>query len=357
MTTTKAFYSLLVLGVATALFALVGIPQLTRSQTAAGPIGGYAWSDTIGWIDLNCENLGDCTPAFGLSVDDDGNITGLAWSDNIGWVSARPSDLAGCPQSPCSARITSTGLEGWLRATSGNTAQSGGWDGFISLSGPDYGVTGTIATGFSGFGWGSIVVGWTEFALTALTPSASDACPNIPGTQASPPQNGSLVGGSCVCDPGFELQGDQCVPVGGPQCPQFFCAGPDRNGDGIAGDDLFENDAQCTGSFLQSCSYACSAGACLPAPAGSGNITATPSLVRSKETTRVQWTTVDVEPDSCSVTEDNPQITDVGSGENNSFITSPLEQRTTYTLACTGLNGDPFTDFVIVNVLPMFQEK
>src|SRR5712691_11367984 len=68
-------------------------------------------------------------------------ISGYAWSDNVGWVSANASDLSGCPESPCSARLQEGELRGWLKALSANGSQNGGWDGFISLSGPGYGVS------------------------------------------------------------------------------------------------------------------------------------------------------------------------------------------------------------------------
>ena len=86
-------FSVLIIG---ATFFIM--PHSALSQGASASITGYAWSDTIGWIDLNCSNSGVCaTNPFGLSIDSGGNITGYAWSDSVGWISANGSDLAGCP--------------------------------------------------------------------------------------------------------------------------------------------------------------------------------------------------------------------------------------------------------------------
>src|SRR5207249_4754261 len=79
--------------------ALLVAPPRALSQSSQ-PIYGYAWSDTIGWIDLNCANSNVCASnPFGLSATN-GAVTGYARSDNIGWVSANASDLAGCPIAP-----------------------------------------------------------------------------------------------------------------------------------------------------------------------------------------------------------------------------------------------------------------
>lgn len=56
-------------------------------------LGGFAWSETVGWV-----SLGDGTPAngfaysntsgadFGVNVLPSGNLDGLAWGENIGWI-------------------------------------------------------------------------------------------------------------------------------------------------------------------------------------------------------------------------------------------------------------------------------
>ncbi len=127
------------------------------AQSSGGSMTGYAWSDTIGWLSLN-------GGSYGISVSGSGTLSGYAWSDNIGWVSANSSDLAGCPSAPCSASIDENGnLTGWLKVVSGGSSQSGGWDGFISLSGSGYGPSRQANGNFSGYVWGDINVGWVDF--------------------------------------------------------------------------------------------------------------------------------------------------------------------------------------------------
>lgn len=127
------------------------------AQGSGSTVTGYAWSDTVGWMSLS-------GGSYGISVSSTGTLSGYAWSDTIGWVSANTSDLSGCPSAPCTASIDSNGaMRGWLKALSGGSAQSGGWDGFISLSGSNYGPVRQSNGTFSGYAWGDINVGWLDF--------------------------------------------------------------------------------------------------------------------------------------------------------------------------------------------------
>lgn len=153
-------YVLLLIGAG--LFIALAITLLSENtdvyaQSSNSSISGYAWSSNIGWISFSGSG-------YGLTVSPTGEITGYAWSPNIGWVSANSTNLAGCASAPCTATIDSSGaLQGWLRAISGSTAQSGGWDGFIRLSGSNYGPVRQSDGTFSGYAWGSDVVGWLNF--------------------------------------------------------------------------------------------------------------------------------------------------------------------------------------------------
>src|SRR5437588_258424 len=121
---------LIVFFVLIAMLLLAVHPRSVLSQSSTNTIIGYAWSDTIGWVDLNCANSGTCgTNNFGLSYGSDGTLSGYAWSDNVGWISANSSDLVGCPTFPCTATLSQSGLSGWLKALSANGTQTGGWDG------------------------------------------------------------------------------------------------------------------------------------------------------------------------------------------------------------------------------------
>lgn len=48
---------------------------------------GYIWSETKGWISLNCSNTSSCFDSdFKVSNDGAGNLSGYAWGENIGWI-------------------------------------------------------------------------------------------------------------------------------------------------------------------------------------------------------------------------------------------------------------------------------
>lgn len=153
------------------LLLIINIFVSPRNFAFAATAGllGYAWSDNIGWISLNyCSDTNSCgTVSYAISVDPaNGNLSGYAWSDNIGWVSA--NDFSGCPSTPCPPNLNlQTGvMTGWLRAL----ANDGGWDGWISLKGSGYGVT-KSGTAFSGFAWGSDVIGWLDFSYASAPAS------------------------------------------------------------------------------------------------------------------------------------------------------------------------------------------
>ena len=150
-------------------------PRAAYSQSSANTITGYAWSDTIGWIDLNCANAATCaTNSFGIGYASDGTLAGYAWSDNVGWISANSTDLAGCPTSPCTATLSQSGLSGWLKVLSANGTQTGGWDGWISLAGTGYSVT-LSGNVLSGFAWGDTNVGWVDFSQARIQPTCTPA--------------------------------------------------------------------------------------------------------------------------------------------------------------------------------------
>ena len=285
------FISLIVLALSSAAFFSLREAQAQGAQ----PLQGYAWSDTIGWIDLNCSNTGVCgSSVFGFIVESNGTISGHGWSDNIGWVSANASDLSGCPTPPCSATVTAGNFSGWLRALSGGTAQSGGWDGFVSLSGPGYGVTQDI-NDLAGYAWGDMVVGWLDFTL------------------------------------------GQCVPI-------YSCVGNSAHN-------------SCTGVDIPCGSLVCSAGVCFPAEEydpPSGSIQVKPPLVRTNGTTQVVWSASDVS--SCTVSENNPLINDAWTGASGNNPSSPITRASTYTLFCMGLDGSNLTKTASVRLPPAARE-
>ena len=109
-------------------------------------VWGWAWSENIGWISFSCQN----TMAIGTGIDygvdiDEVNsrLSGYAWSEYIGWISFNSADLVGCPSGSsgtCAANINMTtgALSGWARAIAPidrPLSETGGWDGWIKLSG------------------------------------------------------------------------------------------------------------------------------------------------------------------------------------------------------------------------------
>ncbi len=168
------------------LFILVAsafVPAQPMVMAASQQVLGWAWSENIGWLQFE--------PVFGGVFADDttGNLSGYAWSENVGWVSFEPSDLAGCPSGNCVANLdmTTGALSGWMKAISANNPNWGGW---ISLRGvsPDYGVDMSTDTGdFSGWAWGSDVVGWLSFSGVADSGDAYKVyCPGCVGLPTGP---------------------------------------------------------------------------------------------------------------------------------------------------------------------------
>lgn len=195
----------------------------------------------------------------------------------------------------------------------------------------------------------------TENECTIISYSQSSYDPGYSQSSYSSgscPLGFSNQGGECVfvgCPQGYILQNGQCVPVGNNgQCtPTYFCVGNSQ----------YQRNAQCVETLVQNCAFGCSGGGCLSAPPGEGNIIVSPSLVRSAERTTVSWTTSGMVEDSCVVIENNPEITDTGSGESDSFLSSPIRQQTSYTLTCEREDESTFTDSATVNVIPLFEEN
>jgi len=142
----------------------------------AGPNDGT--NTNVGWISMNNTNQGGATN-YGVNIPTgNGDVTGYAWSENIGWISFNAADTAGCPQNPCGAvRVVGNNIKGWARILGIKDAlaagNSGGWQGWISLSGPQYGVKiNTDNTALSGYGW-SDELGWIDFSRAKVGVSYS----------------------------------------------------------------------------------------------------------------------------------------------------------------------------------------
>ena len=150
-----------------------------QTLTAEGSLGpgsltGWAWSSNVGWISFNCSDQKVCnTSNYAVNVDTAGNLSGYAWSSSIGWISFNAADVKDCPGGgSCTPKLNADGtLTGWAMALSG-AGRTDGWNGWISLSGNNYGAVLNTATNvFGGFIWGSDVVGWIHFQQVLYTPT------------------------------------------------------------------------------------------------------------------------------------------------------------------------------------------
>ena len=288
-------------------------------------LSGYIWSDNIGWISLSCSNTSSCgTVNYGLSIETNSKLSGYAWSDNIGWITANESELSGCPQTPCMAKINGTALNGWLRALS----YGGGWDGWISLSGSQYGVT-QSGGGFTGYAWGNDVVGWLDFAAAIAPPQC------VPSTvYTCSGQNIVRTVTDSFCQTTITDPYATCAP------PSFCSAGSSTC--------LYPQP-----EFVTS-------------PEFTGHLQLVPTLLSSGDTTQVHWNINNVT--SCTVTGTNGQSwsgasagcdgTSCYSGATGK-TSSPIISQTTYTLTCNaypGVTPPTISESETVNIIPVFQE-
>ncbi len=148
-------------------------------------------------------------------------------------------------------------------------------------------------------------------------------------------QNGQCVFSACPA--GYMLQSGQCIPACTPVCQ---------------GADIVNS---CTHDVLQHCDWGCANGTCNSTPAPTGDISATPALVPSGDTTSVSWTSQNAT--ACTVTSTNGSSwTGLYSASQTSL---PILAQTIFSLHCTGYPGaDPtyFDKSVTVNLIPNFQE-
>ena len=69
-------------------------------------VSGWAWSDNIGWISMNCNNRGGAVD-YGVDFNENtGAMSGYAWSSNIGWI-----DFSGA-----SINLANGNITGWIHS-------------------------------------------------------------------------------------------------------------------------------------------------------------------------------------------------------------------------------------------------
>ncbi len=121
-------------------------------------IKGWAWSENIGWISLNCSNTDYCNEIdYGVTILSTGYLSGYAWSENIGWI-----DFSSYGDAFFNSNTGD--LSGSVRVVSGLEDSGDDFDGRISLSGSNYGLSLDLNTyEIEGWAWGSEVLGWISF--------------------------------------------------------------------------------------------------------------------------------------------------------------------------------------------------
>jgi len=114
-------------------------------------VGGFAWSENIGWISFNNSTIdgvagGGGATNYGVGIDQNtGVMSGYAWSENIGWISFNAGDVEGCNGCTGNACLPTVATEadgagnhiitGWARVIAAVEAGSnaGGWDGCLKF--------------------------------------------------------------------------------------------------------------------------------------------------------------------------------------------------------------------------------
>lgn len=217
-----------------------------KVESATNSLSGFAWSDTVGWFSFNNTSDGS-TPVYSVKADTvTGDFSGSAWSENLGWVSFDRTATNNPPSAPfnggsgaiASLDLTTGKVTGWARALAGceNTpgvpvtsctgsgagAASLGWDGWIRLSDDadtnwvNKGISVALTTGqFSGFAWGSDVVGWIDFA-----PTGGGGVSMQPTKCTYPADPYGVCGATLVC-----TASGACIPPDGACSTSFDCGG------------------------------------------------------------------------------------------------------------------------------------
>ncbi len=202
------------------IFTVFHHSNIVKAQSVTANLSGYAWSSNIGWISFatSTQNVN------GVQIYSSGTTTGYAWSSNIGWI--KFGGLSGFPVVSGSGTTAadahydaSTGLmTGWARACAGTangdcslmTSRTGGWDGWISLSGKavDNSNYGVKLDGSHSYAWGSDVVGWIDF--NKVTVNNLCANPTYSCNSDNTGEINSCTGATTLCQTGYA-----CFPASG----------------------------------------------------------------------------------------------------------------------------------------------
>ncbi len=362
---------------------LVSAPKFVGAQTpppSTIPVAGWGWSSFIGWISFS-GTAANGSP-YGVSEHvTTGALSGYAWSSNIGWISFNASDVVGCPLGGvCAPKVdlTTGKLSGWLRAcgafanknacSGALDARSGGWDGWISLSGTTtsgsaYGVTQTVTTTgtstrqyeWTGFAWGSDTVGAISMSGNAtgnFPYSVTINAPVAPVSVTLSADKTSVVLGESVTLTWLSMGATSCTSSG-------FATGG-----------LLSGNTDVTPTANTTYSITCTG------PGGTSSATSTPATT----VTATSSVVITIAPPTVTLTA-SKNVIDVGetvtltwvsenatSCTSSGFTTGGLlsgntdvtpSSRTTYSITCTGPGGSStsttapstVTDSVVVTII------
>lgn len=315
-------------------------------------LSGFAWSDNIGWISFNCTNPGgSCAPDYGVNIDPStGNFSGYAWSENIGWISFNPSDVTGCPSAPCSPtiNITTGAVTGWAKALS---AAGNGWDGWIKLADTTAPAYGPILSGtaFSGYSWGSDVVGWISWSAVTSTPLISatllvDSVPVSPGpggasvTTIDNGKSATLTWSSknttsCTAQNGFNVSYNGTATA---------------SSTGVSTGPLTSNQSYVMNCLGPNSSSVNSNYAIVNVNQPDIRISASPARVSAGGTSSITWSASQVS--SCTIVGDGIPLTNARTdGLPTTQVVSVIAQQT-YTITCNTGFGTTIPKSAIVNI-------
>jgi hypothetical protein len=373
--------------------ALFVVTQRVSAQVGIPGTGvdldGYAWSDTIGWISMNCSTGGTTgnnvcsTSNYKVRMSNTGALTGYAWSSTVGWV--RFGGLNSFPviSGSVAANASVTGtypnltFRGWARACAGtlggtcssmtDSSISGGWDGWISLrktgTYPYYILMSATGARTPSYAWGGTVTGWIDFdRIVYIAPTATisgTGCTNIRVgestcvgnvtwniTNASSPNIiNSTIGGAA----------SYSVPSGTNQIITLRA--------GAVGNVIHAQDGSVSLSSTN-LSATCVTGAdfrnnttceLLPVPAPLVTISTNKKIARVGEIVNVAWTIEPPTPGiSCTLT--GPGFAGTRSVSDNQD-SNPLRSKTRFTINCTGaFVPTPVSTSTEVEIIPVAAE-
>ncbi len=173
-------------GVGTSAHSYKVFMATTTGDPTIGYLGGYAWSSSIGWIKFGASTPGGADVLTGMPIGGDTNVAkvNLLTGAVTGFIRA----CAGTQNGDCSNM----------------TSRTDGWDGWIELSGVKHSTDGsdgngthwnTVTGAFSGYAWGSDVVGWVllDSGCSSCVLSTSAPTCNVTATPNSVVSGGNTT--------------------------------------------------------------------------------------------------------------------------------------------------------------------